>query len=66
MEGTIARVVEQKGFGFIKAEGADGDIFFHMSALKNSSFTKLKSGQKVTFDLTDSSKGARAENVYVE
>ncbi len=61
-EGTIARVTE-KGFGFIKREGQEKDLFFHSNELKNVKFDELREGDKVTFDVADSPKGPNAVNV---
>ena len=49
-KGTIKRLMEQ-GFGFIKAEGKEEDLFFHRSALQNLQFTNLRQGQEVEFDI---------------
>ena len=36
-KGTIARVMD-KGYGFIKYEGSEKDLFFHMNELQGSEF----------------------------
>jgi len=60
MNGTIKRLVSEKGFGFVA--GQDGrEYFFHQSAC--SSFESLREGQSVTFDAGQGPKGPRAENV---
>jgi cold shock CspA family protein len=63
--GKIARIVEEKGLGFI--EGADGqDYFFHRSALlEGEPFDQLLQGAPVTFDTVHEPKGLRAEAVRV-
>ena len=61
-EGTIARLTD-RGFGFIKREGQEKDLFFHSNELKNVQFEELKEGDKVTFDVADSEKGPQAKNV---
>ena len=64
MNGTIQKVIAEKGFGFITA--ADGkEYFFHSSAVSGASFDSLSSGQAVTFDIGQGPKGPRAENVKV-
>jgi cold shock protein len=65
MTGTIARLMRDKGFGFITGE--DGtDYFFHQSALAGGAvFDQLRSGSSVTFDVGQGPKGSRAENVRV-
>jgi CspA family cold shock protein len=62
MNGTIKRLVNDKGFGFVAA--ADGsEYFFHQSACDQ--FDSLREGQNVTFDAGQGPKGPRAENVRV-
>ena len=61
MNGTIKRLVSDKGFGFILA--ADGvEYFFHNSACQQFAFDDLREGQAVTFDLGRGPKGPRGEN----
>jgi CspA family cold shock protein len=61
--GTIKKVVSDRGFGFITAE--DGkDYFFHRDGLSASlDFDRLAGGERVSFDVEQSPKGARAKNV---
>lgn len=63
MEGTIDKLVEDKGFGFIKIEGEEKGLFFHKNELKDVAFENLKVGDKVSFDKADSPKGPNAVNV---
>ncbi len=63
MKGTIKRLTD-KGFGFIAPEGGDKDVFFHSTGLgEGLQFADLKEGDAVTFDMADSPKGPKAENV---
>lgn len=57
--GKVRRIVADKGFGFIYANGQD--YFFHRSAC--SDFYKLQEGDFVSFEPTNGPKGPRAENV---
>ncbi|MBI2096724.1 MAG: cold shock domain-containing protein [Candidatus Sungbacteria bacterium] len=61
-EGTIARKTE-KGFGFIKREGQERDLFFHSNELVGITFDELREGDKVTFEVADSPKGPNAVQV---
>ena len=64
MNGTIKRLVSEKGFGFVAA--SDGqEYFFHQSAC-DGRFNQLREGQAVTFDTGQGPKGPRAENVKVQ
>ena len=61
-EGTIARLTD-KGFGFIKREGVEKDLFFHSNELVGVTFDELREGDKVTFEVADSPKGPNAVKV---
>ena len=62
MQGTIKRVVRDRGFGFILAK--DGtEVFFHRSSLRQLDFDGLREGQGVEFELEQGPKGPRAINV---
>lgn len=60
-QGTIKKLIADKGFGFI--EGERGDMFFHHSALEGTSIETLQVGQLVTYEEGRGPKGPRAENV---
>ncbi|KKW23690.1 MAG: Cold shock-like protein [Candidatus Kaiserbacteria bacterium GW2011_GWB1_52_6] len=60
--GTIARLTD-KGFGFIKREGQEKDLFFHSNELVGVSFDELREGDTVTFEVADSPKGPNAVKV---
>ena len=60
-EGTIKRKTD-RGFGFIDT-GDNKDMFFHMSNLEGIDWDDLQEGQKVTFEIGQSPKGPRAEQV---
>ena len=62
--GTIKRLVSDKGFGFI-ATGDGTEYFFHQSACAQTAFDQLREGQAVTFDAAQGPKGPRGENVRV-
>ena len=60
--GTIARLTE-KGFGFIKREGQERDLFFHSNELVGVTFDELREGDTLTFEVADSPKGPNAVKV---
>ncbi len=64
-QGTIARVIADRGFGFIKPEDGQEDIFFHHSSVANGGFDYLREGQAVEYDKgrDPRSNKSRAENV---
>ena len=62
MQGTIKRIVREKGYGFIRS--SDGqEVFFHRNDLQQMDFDSLKEGTSVEFEVEQSAKGARATNV---
>jgi len=62
MKGTIIRKRDE-GYGFIKPEQGDKDVFFHASALEAVAFDDLQEGDVVTFDIEEGPKGPAAVNV---
>ncbi len=61
--GTIKKLVAERGFGFIAAE--DGtEYFFHRSGT-DADFDRLQGGEKVTFEVEASPKGPRATRVQL-
>ena len=63
MTGTIKKMVSEKGFGFITAEGLQKDLFFHSNSLVGVTFDELKEGDSVSFETEESPKGLNATNV---
>jgi len=63
--GTVKWFNESKGFGFIAQDGGGDDVFVHFSAIKGNGFKTLTEGQKVSFDVEQGAKGAKAANVVV-
>ncbi|NBX52217.1 MAG: cold-shock protein [Proteobacteria bacterium] len=41
-----------KGYGFIKPDGSDKDVFVHISAIEKAGIKTLNEGQKVEYTLT--------------
>ncbi len=62
-QGTIKKLVTDKGFGFI--QGERGDLFFHHSALEGAEIEDLRQGQRVQYEEGRGPKGPRAERVRV-
>jgi len=60
--GTIARLTD-KGFGFIKVDGQEKDLFFHSSELVGVTFDALREGDKLTFEVGSGPKGPNAVKV---
>ena len=62
-QGTIKKLVSDKGFGFIETAGEKRDMFFHFSSLVDCDFDSLQIGQQVEYEVGAGPKGPRAENV---
>ncbi len=62
-QGTIKKLVTDRGFGFIA--GDSGEVFFHVSSLQEGQFEDLAEGQTVEYELDPNGggKGPRASSV---
>lgn len=58
-KGTVKFFNETKGFGFIKTDGSDQDIFVHASGL----IDEIRENDRVTFAVEEGKKGQNAVNV---
>ena len=63
VQGMIKWFSDQKGYGFVTADGGAKDVFVHFSALQGEGFKSLAEGQKVSFDIVSGPKGEQAANV---
>lgn len=63
--GTIAKIVSDRGFGFIKpADEAEKDLFFHARSVEGEgAFDNLREGDAVTYEVEEGPKGPAAINV---
>ena len=57
-QGTIKKLVSDRGFGFL--QGPQGEVFFHHSVVKDTSFDVLHEGQAVEYEDERGAKGPRA------
>lgn len=49
--GTVKFFDTKKGFGFIRPESGDKDVFVHISAVERAGLGTLSEGQRVVFDV---------------
>jgi CspA family cold shock protein len=63
--GTVKWFSDQKGFGFIVRDDGEKDCFVHFSAINGPGHRSLEEGQRVSFDVQQTSKGPQAANVSV-
>jgi len=60
--GKVKWFDNKKGFGFI-AQDSGQDIFVHHTAITGGGFKTLNEGETVSFELIESGKGFKAQNV---
>jgi CspA family cold shock protein len=63
-EGKVKWFNEKKGFGFIEQDNGS-DLFVHHTAITGEGFKTLSEGQRVSFEVEETSKGPKAKNVQI-
>jgi len=63
LNGAVLWFNDTKGYGFIKREDKEKDVFVHFSAVQNSGLTNLKENEQLTFEIEYSNKGPSAINL---
>lgn len=64
MFGTIKKIVQDKGFGFIVPDDGSDDVFFHRSRMAPKAyFEDLREGDEVEFQVRKGDKGPQAFNL---
>jgi CspA family cold shock protein len=56
-QGTIKKIVLDRGFGFIA--GNPEDVFFHHSSVADNRFDDLQEGQTVDYEIAEEDDGRR-------
>ena len=65
--GTVKWFNRVKGYGFLKPDGSDEDVFVHISAVEKAGLRSLLDGQKVSFETIKGEDGrVSAEDLKVE
>ena len=64
-KGTVKWFNPTKGYGFIKPNGGDKDVFVHISAVERAGLSTLNEGQVVEFELVTNRGKTSAENLKV-
>jgi cold shock protein len=62
--GKVKMFNEEKGFGFIQPDDGTGDVFFHVSALRDGD--EITKGKAVTFEMGVDPKSGKAKAVSVD
>ena len=52
-----------KGYGFIKPDASEQEVFVHYSAIDGEGYRNLYEGDRVEYDEVDLGKGPQARNV---
>jgi CspA family cold shock protein len=60
--GKVKWFDNKKGYGFIAGESGK-DIFVHHSSIKGVGYKSLQEGELVNFEIVNSDKGPKAQNV---
>ena len=61
--GKVKWFNSKKGYGFIKDEKTDKDIFLHISALEESKLKMLKEEQELEFEIKEENNKLQATNL---
>lgn len=63
MNGTVKFFNNARGYGFIKCNDSDKEIFVHYSDIQKNGFKTLKEKDIVSFEIAKTEKGEKAVNV---
>ena len=66
LNGTVLWFNDAKGYGFIKREDKEKDVYVHSSAVQNSGLEYLEKDEKLTFEIEHMDKGSSALNLQKE
>ena len=61
--GTVQWFSRVKGYGFIRPDGEEEDVFIHYSLIQGEGYRNLSRGQRVEFTMEDTPKGPQAADV---
>ena len=62
-KGKVKWFSNVKGFGFLRKEGEEKDIFVHYSVIQGEGYKRLNPDEDVEFDIVQGEKGPLAQNV---
>ncbi len=62
-QGTVNWFSAAKGYGFIRRETTDEDVFVHYSAIAGAEGQVLADGERVSFEIVESPRGLQARQV---
>src|SRR5262245_57301407 len=64
-KGTVKWFNSTKGYGFIKPQSGDKDVFVHISAVERAGLSELNEGQVVEYELVTNRGKTSAENLKI-
>ena len=62
--GVVKWFNNAKGYGFVKPDEGEQDVFVHFSAICMDGYKTLKEGQRVEFDVNQGPKRLHAANLH--
>lgn len=63
VKGKVKWFNAKKGYGFIEADGMNGDVFVHFSEIQQDGYKALDEGDEVEFEVVEDGKGSKAKSV---
>ena len=66
--GTVKFFDANKGFGFIRPDGGEPDVFVHISAVEKAGLRTIVEGQKLSFEIVKNQRSGKsaADNLKAE
>lgn len=61
--GTVQWFSRVKGYGFVRPDTQEEDVFVHYSSIRGDGYRNLNEGQRVEFSMEDTPKGPQAVDV---
>lgn len=65
LQGTVLRFNKIKGYGFIKPDEGDNEVFVHFSQVEMAGYKELKAGQRISFEREKGERGDFATKVEI-
>ncbi|HOG23180.1 MAG: Cold shock protein CspD [Candidatus Omnitrophica bacterium ADurb.Bin292] len=62
-KGKVKWFSNVKGYGFLRKDGEERDIFVHYSAIQGDGYKRLNPDEEVEFEVVEGEKGPQAQNV---
>ncbi|MFW2331043.1 MAG: cold-shock protein [Nitrospinota bacterium] len=62
-QGKVKWFSNAKGYGFIREDGKEEDVFVHYTSIAEDGYKTLEDGDAVTFDIVQGPKGLHAKDV---